>query len=74
MQDLLKIAGNATKAKSLTFDVGTVKNEVKELTYSVAPETTNNEVIITFAGQVDGASATNATNYAIEGAKVEKLY
>lgn len=65
-------AGNATKAKSLTFDVGTVKNEVKELTYSVAPTTTNNEVIITFAGQVDGASATNAANYAIEGAKVEK--
>ncbi|MED0997189.1 S-layer homology domain-containing protein [Bacillus mobilis] len=65
-------AANATKAKSLTFDVGTVKNEVKELTYSVAPETTNNEVIITFAGQVDGASATNAANYAIEGAKVEK--
>ncbi|GAB6419806.1 S-layer homology domain-containing protein [Bacillus luti] len=65
-------AANATKAKSLTFDVGTVKDEVKELTYSVAPETTNNEVIITFAGQVDGASATNAANYAIEGAKVEK--
>ncbi|HGH7180358.1 S-layer homology domain-containing protein [Bacillus luti] len=65
-------AGNATKAKSLTFDVGTVKDEVKELTYSVAPATTNNEVIITFAGQVDGASATNAANYAIEGAKVEK--
>ncbi|MCW1242338.1 S-layer homology domain-containing protein [Bacillus pretiosus] len=65
-------AGNATKAKSLTFDVGTVKEEVKELTYSVAPATTNNEVIITFAGQVDGASATNAANYAIEGAKVEK--
>ena len=62
-----------TKAKITYFDVGTVKNEVKELTYSVAPETTNNEVIITFAGQVDGASATNA-NYAIEGAKVEKLY
>ncbi|MDA1633500.1 S-layer homology domain-containing protein [Bacillus cereus] len=65
-------AANATKAKSLTFDVGTVKDEVKELTYSVAPEATNNEVIITFAGQVDGASATNAANYAIEGAKVEK--
>ncbi|MGH0756389.1 S-layer homology domain-containing protein [Bacillus cereus] len=65
-------SANATKAKSLTFDVGTVKDEVKELTYSVAPETTKNEVIITFAGQVDGASATNAANYAIEGAKVEK--
>ncbi|PGZ61820.1 hypothetical protein COE58_08585 [Bacillus cereus] len=65
-------AANATKAKSLTFDVGTVKDEVKELTYSVAPATTNNEVIVTFAGQVDGASATNAANYAIEGAKVEK--
>ncbi|PFE11963.1 S-layer homology domain-containing protein [Bacillus cereus] len=65
-------AGNATKAKSLTFDVGTVKEEVKELTYSVDATATNNEVIIAFAGQVDGASATNAANYAIEGAKVEK--
>ncbi|TCJ80656.1 UNVERIFIED_ORG: S-layer family protein [Bacillus cereus] len=65
-------AGNATKAKSLTFDVGTVKEEVKELTYSVDATATKNEVIITFAGQVDGASATNAANYAIEGAKVEK--
>ncbi|HDR4563030.1 S-layer homology domain-containing protein [Bacillus cereus] len=65
-------AGNATKAKSLTFDVGTVKDEVKELTYSVDDTATKNEVIITFAGQVDGASATNAANYAIEGAKVEK--
>ncbi|MBM6649189.1 S-layer homology domain-containing protein [Bacillus sp. RIT 809] len=65
-------AGNATKAKSLTFDVGTVKDEVKELTYSVDATAKNNEVIITFAGQVDGASATNAANYAIEGAKVEK--
>ncbi|QWU43803.1 S-layer homology domain-containing protein [Bacillus sp. NP247] len=65
-------AGNATKAKSLTFDVGTVKEEVKGLTYSVDATAKNNEVIITFAGQVDGASATNAANYAIEGAKVEK--
>lgn len=65
-------AANATKAKSLTFDVGTVKDEVKELTYSVDDTATKNEVIITFAGQVDGASATNAANYAIEGAKVEK--
>lgn len=65
-------AANATKAKSLTFDVGTVKDEVKGLTYSVDATAKNNEVIITFAGQVDGASATNAANYAIEGAKVEK--
>ncbi|UYX53406.1 S-layer homology domain-containing protein [Bacillus thuringiensis] len=61
---------NASKAKSVTFDVGTVKEEVKELTYTVAAE--KNEVTVTFAGQVDGASATNAANYAIEGAKVEK--
>ncbi|WP_226545564.1 S-layer homology domain-containing protein [Bacillus thuringiensis] len=61
---------NASKVKAITFDVGTVTNVVKELPYSVSA--VNNEVTVTFEGQVDGLSATNAANYVIEGAQVEK--
>ncbi|MEI4831327.1 S-layer homology domain-containing protein [Bacillus sp. FJAT-53711] len=60
---------NASKEKSVTFNVGEVKQESK-LSYTVAAD--KNVVTVNFDGEVDGASATNAANYAVEGAQVEK--
>ncbi|WP_369900903.1 S-layer homology domain-containing protein [Bacillus manliponensis] len=61
---------NESKEQSVTFNVGEVKPEAKELNYKV--EEANNVVTVKFNGEVDGASATNVANYTVEGAKVEK--
>ncbi|MDA2771880.1 S-layer homology domain-containing protein [Bacillus cereus group sp. Bc010] len=62
----------ASKAKTITFDVAAAKDEVNPLAYTVSVNKDTNKVLVNFAGKVDGASATNAANYAIEGAAVEK--
>ena len=64
----------ASKAKTITFDVAAAKDEVNPLAYTVSVNKDTNKVLVNFAGKVDGASATNAANYAIEGAAVEKQY
>ncbi|MCC2388715.1 S-layer homology domain-containing protein [Bacillus pacificus] len=62
----------ASKAKTITFDVEATKDPVSSLTYTVESSEDGKKVFVNFAGKVDGASATNAANYAIEGAAVEK--
>ena len=64
----------ASKAKTITFDVEATKDPVSSLTYTVESSEDGKKVFVNFAGKVDGASATNAANYAIEGAAVEKQY
>ncbi|MCU5462029.1 S-layer homology domain-containing protein [Bacillus cereus] len=61
-----------SKAKTITFDVAATKDPVNPLAYTVKVDEKTNKVNVNFAGKVDGASATNAANYAIEGAAVEK--
>ncbi|MEG7841747.1 S-layer homology domain-containing protein [Bacillus mobilis] len=66
-------AGNLTKAKTLKFDVAEATTPAQKITYTVASAVEGKEVEVKFeGGKVDGASATNAENYIIEGAKVEK--
>ncbi|MDH8002437.1 S-layer homology domain-containing protein [Bacillus cereus] len=62
---------NNSKAKTVTFNVAGKVAEAGELTYTVEANA-NNGVTVNFGGEVDGASAVNAANYTVEGAKVEK--
>ncbi|MEI5893454.1 hypothetical protein DXB51_13395 [Bacillus cereus] len=62
----------ASKAKTITFDVAATKDPVNPLAYTVSVNKDTNKVLVNFAGKVDGASATNAANYTVEGAAVEK--
>ncbi|MDK7474348.1 S-layer homology domain-containing protein [Bacillus paranthracis] len=62
---------NASKAKTVTFNVADKADEAGELTYTVEANA-NNGVTVKFGSEVDGASAVNAANYTVEGAKVEK--
>ncbi|WP_214734384.1 hypothetical protein [Exiguobacterium sp. s154] len=51
---------------------GTVTTTNKPLVKSVAEGADNNEVVVTFDKEVDGASAINTSNYVVNGAVVEK--
>ncbi|AYF05026.1 MULTISPECIES: S-layer homology domain-containing protein [Bacillus] len=62
---------NGSKEKTVTFNVAGQVAEAGELTYSVKANDKNG-VTVNFGGEVDGASAVNAANYTVEGAKVEK--
>ncbi|MFJ8525629.1 S-layer homology domain-containing protein [Bacillus cereus] len=62
----------ASKAKTITFDVAATKDPVSSLTYTAKSSEDGKKVFVNFTGKVDGASATNAANYTIEGAAVEK--
>uniref|UniRef100_UPI001BB40707 Ig-like domain-containing protein n=1 Tax=Bacillus hominis TaxID=2817478 RepID=UPI001BB40707 len=62
---------NGSKAKTVAFNVAGQAAEAGELAYTVVPNGSNG-VTVNFDGEVDGASAVNAANYAVEGAKVEK--
>ncbi|MGG0123514.1 S-layer homology domain-containing protein [Bacillus paranthracis] len=62
---------NGSKEKTVTFDVAGKAAEAGKLTYTVK-ENDKNGVTVNFVGEVDGASAVNVANYAVEGAKVEK--
>ncbi|WP_242301065.1 S-layer homology domain-containing protein [Bacillus cereus group sp. BfR-BA-01423] len=62
---------NGSKAKTVTFNVAGQVAEAGELTYTVVANEKNG-VTVNFDGEVDGASAVNAANYTVEGAKVEK--
>ncbi|KXY42277.1 hypothetical protein AT257_20190 [Bacillus cereus] len=62
---------NDSKAKTVTFNVAGQVAEAGELAYTVVANDKNG-VTVNFNGEVDGASAVNVANYAVEGAKVEK--
>ncbi|HGH7176713.1 TPA: S-layer homology domain-containing protein [Bacillus wiedmannii] len=62
---------NGSKVKTVTFNVAGKAEEAGKLTYTVEANA-NNGVTVNFVGEVDGASAVNVANYAVEGAKVEK--
>ncbi|CKG26724.1 Uncharacterised protein [Streptococcus pneumoniae] len=62
---------NGSKAKTVTFNVAGQVAEAGELTYTVVANEKNG-VTVNFDREVDGASAVNAANYTVEGAKVEK--
>ncbi|WP_445002652.1 hypothetical protein [Exiguobacterium alkaliphilum] len=65
----------ATTAKSLFVrgEDGTPVNETKVSVASFAQKASdNNVVVVKFDKEVDGASATNVTNYFIDGAAIEK--
>lgn len=64
--------GNAADAKSAVKFSRSVDD--KDLAVNtVAAGSSNNEVVVTFAGEVDPATALNKANYTVEGATVEDV-
>lgn len=61
-------AGNDSEATEVKFVRGEDAVEEAEVTVSAAEDA--NVVTLTFNGKLDGASAVNKANYAVEGAKV----
>ena len=71
-------AGQAMKETAVSFTRGTDETIGKEIetvfnneSIVVAQGKTPSEVSVTFTGEADGASATNISNYVIDGAVVE---
>ncbi|WP_066297068.1 hypothetical protein [Bacillus sp. FJAT-29937] len=66
---------NATKSGAIKFTRGKDTNVApvaKQTVQSVAKGTGNSQVIVTFGQDVDGVTATDASNYSFDGAVVEK--
>ena len=66
------LAGNAIASKSVTFNRGTDTSAVTQYVTSIVQGSTNSEISVNFANNVDLATATNTANYAVQGAVVEK--
>ena len=71
-------AGQAMKETAVSFTRGTdetignvIETVFNDKSIEVAQGKTPSEVTVTFTGEADGASATNISNYVIDGAVVE---
>ncbi|KMT22899.1 hypothetical protein [Clostridium cylindrosporum] len=67
------VAADTTTASFTRGEDGVVANTTVVAVKSVAQGADNNKVNVTFDNAVDGASATNAANYKIDGAVVESV-
>ncbi|WP_251055723.1 MULTISPECIES: Ig-like domain-containing protein [unclassified Exiguobacterium] len=74
VSSVAKIAAEGSKSSFTRGEDGVVANTDKVAVEKIAQDATNNsKVEVTFDKAVDGASATNVSNYRIDGAIVESV-